>query len=333
MSHTVSTTTIDYIWDVAAGLPVILQDGTNTYVYGLDLISAIDSSGVPTFFTHDGLGSTSDLTDAYADSIDGYSYDVFGALRSQGGSSSNYLLFTGQQVDEGSNLYFLRARYYDPVTGRFLGRDPLGIGNRYSYVSNNPLNYVDPYGLFGFKDIKKAAGKVSGAVEQGAQWAVGSLTNTFGPPLNLSKVLTILDVLPTQYACGFVGGALGGLSFTPFGAAVGAAVGSGACEVVIGLGSALVTGYMIWTSDCGLTRKLIATGTTGGSLVFDAPGVNAPFEWVPEGALAVGTNVACNTSGGNASGPVGGPGGQGGPAGPGGPGGPSGSGGNGKDKE
>jgi hypothetical protein len=43
MSHTVGQTTTSYIWDVASGLPVVLQDGTNTYVYGLDLISTTAS--------------------------------------------------------------------------------------------------------------------------------------------------------------------------------------------------------------------------------------------------------------------------------------------------
>lgn len=44
MSHTVNSVTTDYAWDVAAGLPVVLQDGANTYVYGLDLISTADGS-------------------------------------------------------------------------------------------------------------------------------------------------------------------------------------------------------------------------------------------------------------------------------------------------
>lgn len=44
MSHTVGMTTTNYVWDVSAGLPVVLQDGENTYVYGLDLISATDST-------------------------------------------------------------------------------------------------------------------------------------------------------------------------------------------------------------------------------------------------------------------------------------------------
>lgn len=63
MSHTVSGVTTDYTWDVARGLPVVLQDGTGTYVYGLDLISTTDNAGVQTYHLYDGLGSTTDLAD------------------------------------------------------------------------------------------------------------------------------------------------------------------------------------------------------------------------------------------------------------------------------
>jgi RHS repeat-associated protein len=170
MSHTVGGTPTNYTWDVNAGLPVVLQDGTNTYVYGLDLISATDAAGNQTYFTYDGLGSTTGLTDDTGAATDTHSYDVFGAIRSQTGSSVNAWLFTGEQRDADSGLYFLRARYYDATSGRFLGRDPVMAAEPYAYVGGNPVNLVDPYGLFGLKDLKKAAGQVAGTVVD----AVGS---------------------------------------------------------------------------------------------------------------------------------------------------------------
>jgi RHS repeat-associated protein len=67
---------------------------------------------------------------------------------------STDFLFTGEQRDDESDLYYLRARYYDPSTGRFLTQDPFrgwaGLPqsqNRYPYVLNNPANLVDPAGL------------------------------------------------------------------------------------------------------------------------------------------------------------------------------------------
>jgi len=116
-------------------------------VYGLDLISATDTAGVQTYFLYDGLGSTANLTDSGGNTTGTYSYDVFGAIRSQTGGGSNPWLFTGEQRDADPSLYYLRARYYDPTIGRFLTQDPLPLGNLYAYVGNNPVNYVDPTGL------------------------------------------------------------------------------------------------------------------------------------------------------------------------------------------
>jgi hypothetical protein len=56
MSHTENSVTTSYTWDVAAGLPVVIQDDDNTYVYGLDLISQTDEDGVQTYYFSDGLG-------------------------------------------------------------------------------------------------------------------------------------------------------------------------------------------------------------------------------------------------------------------------------------
>ncbi len=154
MSHTANSQTANYVWDVNRGVPETLQDGTNTYVYGLGLISATDGSGVQTYYDGDGLGSTSDLTNSSATKTDGYTYDAFGAPTHSPGSSTNPFQFTGQQRDADSSLQYLRARYYDPSTGRFLSKDPLpgvpgvsGTQNRYAYALNDPTTLTDPRGL------------------------------------------------------------------------------------------------------------------------------------------------------------------------------------------
>ena len=100
--------------------------------------------------TYDGLGSVTALTDDTGAATDTYAYDAFGAVRASTGSSDNPWLFTGEQQDADSGLYYLRARYYDPATGRFLQVDPFpGFLHeprtmaRYAYVANSPTNYVD----------------------------------------------------------------------------------------------------------------------------------------------------------------------------------------------
>ena len=309
VSQTSGLTTVDYQVDVLAPLPVVVQDGTYSYVYGLDLISAIDGGGTEIYYLYDGLGSVANLTDDAGVVTDTTTYDVFGPIRSSSGSTENVWLFAGEQSDgalsveigereavtsvvsssnltgalvanldddpdapdgdwatatalgntelrvgfpapsdspvtgaglqefrvllrkdaaagtdptysielwetgggaalatlasavtltsetgtvvsvtwdasllgtadgsavelrvigtasvdrsvevgavewdarvpgSGAGLYFLRARYYDPATGRFIGRDPIEFAQRYAYAGNNPVAYTDPSGL------------------------------------------------------------------------------------------------------------------------------------------------------------------------------------------
>ena len=77
-----------------------------------------------------------------------YEYDVFGAIRSEVGTGGNPRKFTGKEYESDVKLYYYGARYYDPYTGRFTQRDPIGDGNNwYAYARNNPLRYIDPTGL------------------------------------------------------------------------------------------------------------------------------------------------------------------------------------------
>ena len=76
---------------------------------------------------------------------------MFGAIRSETGTSDNTRKFTGKEFDADCNLYYYASRYYDPYIGRFTQRDPAGDGvNWYVYTENNPLKYVDPTGQLVF---------------------------------------------------------------------------------------------------------------------------------------------------------------------------------------
>ena len=72
-----------------------------------------------------------------------YAYDAFGNLRGQAGELLNRILYTGQQYDQEMGQYYLRARYYNPVVGRFTQEDVYrGDGlNLYAYCANNPVTY------------------------------------------------------------------------------------------------------------------------------------------------------------------------------------------------
>jgi len=101
----------------------------------------------------DALGSTVALTDAAAAVQTQYTYEPFGAVTPTGPTSGNPFQYTGREHD-GTGLYSYRARYYSPRLHRFLGEDPhrfsTGDMNFYSYTANNPVNLVDPLGLWTF---------------------------------------------------------------------------------------------------------------------------------------------------------------------------------------
>jgi RHS repeat-associated protein len=121
---------------------------------GSELI-AQDRGGTISYYLHDGQGSVRTLTNAGGAVTDRYSYRAFGDLRDEQGGTANSYRYTGQQVDVLTGLYSLRERYYNPADGRFLSRDtaspdltnPLEI-DRYLYVADNPINSVDPTGLY-----------------------------------------------------------------------------------------------------------------------------------------------------------------------------------------
>jgi RHS repeat-associated protein len=98
------------------------------------------------------------MTDKDAELIETYQYDPYGKphfFDAEGtpipnSQIQNPKLYTGREWDGETSLYYYRARYYSPKLGRFLQRDPIGYAsdlNIYRYVRNNPLNFVDPYGL------------------------------------------------------------------------------------------------------------------------------------------------------------------------------------------
>src|SRR5579885_1715244 len=97
----------------------------------------------------DALGSTIGLVNAGGAIATSYGYEPFGATAASGAASSDSHRFTGREQDP-TGLYYLRNRYYNPMLGRFLSPDPIGIAggiNLYGYVGNDPLNLVDRAGL------------------------------------------------------------------------------------------------------------------------------------------------------------------------------------------
>src|SRR5207248_6178303 len=130
------------------------------------------SAGTTEHFLSDALGSTLALADGIGAVQTEYSYEPFGTAMTVTGGSGNELGYTGREED-GTGLYYYRARYYHPDLQRFISEDPLefaaGDTNLYVYVDNSPTDFVDPSGLYAIVDdiLFTAGGGVVGLIGQG----------------------------------------------------------------------------------------------------------------------------------------------------------------------
>ena len=122
------------------------------YVHGpgIDEPLAMSRDNEVYFYHTDGLGSVVALTDKKQHVVEAYEYDSFGNLKQGFNQPMHLFTYTGRIFDVETGLYDYRARYYDPMEGRFISRDPIGFDsgdvNLYSYVFNNPINLTDPSG-------------------------------------------------------------------------------------------------------------------------------------------------------------------------------------------
>lgn len=121
------------------------------YVYGpgIDEPICMTTSAAVYYYHFDGLGSVRALSDDTGNIVETYAYSPYGKI-DHASNLSNPYLYTGRRYDPETGLYYYRARYYSAELGRFLQVDPIGHAggmNLYQYASNNPIIFVDPFGL------------------------------------------------------------------------------------------------------------------------------------------------------------------------------------------
>lgn len=157
----------------------VADDITRTFTYGTDLISRSVSTSAGSsslsFFSYDGHGSVRELTDETGAVTDRYDYDAFGVLLRHEGTSDNAYLYCGEQWDEDLQLYFLRARFMNPDSGRFWNADsfegfndtPLSL-HRYLYANASPVDGSDPTGSTNLSELSFVQ-TIQGLLQGGAQ--------------------------------------------------------------------------------------------------------------------------------------------------------------------
>ena len=161
-SRTRAGSTTRYVLDANTALTNVLAE-TDTVetiqaynVYGLGLIARILPDNTTHYYHYDSRGSTVALTNATEAVTDSYAYDPFGKPVAMAGSNANPFRYLGRHgvQDEGDNLNYIRARYYDTEQQRFVSMDSY-LGdmrrtqtlNRYAYAVNNPIRLVDRSGF------------------------------------------------------------------------------------------------------------------------------------------------------------------------------------------
>jgi len=135
----------DIVKEITGGI-----DTSYLHGIGIDEPVMMDRAGAKYYYFKDGLGSIREMTDSGGTVQNSYNYGAWGEVRNQSGVVQNSYGYTGREFSE-DGLYFYRARYLNPTFGRFISEDPLGFVtgvNFFSYVKNNPIEWIDPLGYW-----------------------------------------------------------------------------------------------------------------------------------------------------------------------------------------
>ena len=146
------------------------KDGAidNFYIHGpgIDEPLALVSNKGASYYHADGLGSIVAMTDDRARNVQQYEYDSYGNQHDMKNRIKQPYGYTGREHDWETGLRYYRARYYDGEVKVFLSKDPIGFKsgeiNHYSYVGSDPINWIDPWGLFSNHNSKFLPNKYKG---------------------------------------------------------------------------------------------------------------------------------------------------------------------------
>ncbi len=172
IEKTINGVTTQYLYD---GVDIIQEKQnsvvTANYIRGLNIdepLARIKADGTIRNYLADSLGSIIALTDENGVVKTTYSYDPFGNVTLSGEASDNPFQYAGRENDETGNL-FERNRYYNFELMRYISQDPIGFAggdvNYYVRVGNNPVNFVDPWGLLTSEEWNRLLNEIKGWIE------------------------------------------------------------------------------------------------------------------------------------------------------------------------
>lgn len=180
-----------FTWDIGDALPMLAAetDGAGVvqrrYLHRPGSAIGVTSSSSTSLYAHDLIGSVTDVVSSLGAAQWSYDYDPFGAARTttklDAAAAPNPLQYAGEYLDAASGRYHLRARQYDPSSGRFLATDPLApqlddpYVSSYVYVGNQPTRFIDPTGNVGWDTLYGVSNTAAGLGDTvsfgGTAWA------------------------------------------------------------------------------------------------------------------------------------------------------------------
>ena len=159
---TVNGETINHVWDGNKQIVADVIDNqfyeADCYIRGTNLVAKYNywngDKSEYTYYTQNAHGDVVNLTDKDGKVTKSYRYDAFGVEKNIDENDTNAFRYCGEYYDKETATVYLRARYYNPSTGRFISRDsfagknedPLSL-NKYTYCHNNPIISIDPSGM------------------------------------------------------------------------------------------------------------------------------------------------------------------------------------------
>jgi RHS repeat-associated protein len=234
------------------------------YTQGLNIDEplAMLRSSMTSYYEQDGLGSVSSLSNSTGALGNTYSYDSYGNLTASTGSLVNWFRFTARDFDTETNLQFSRNRYYDPNPGRFLNEDRLrfraGV-NFYRYVSNSPVNLLDPFGLLPSAKCAckiAAAAAAGGAAGAGIGRKIGGVLGGLGGGLAVGLAGFGGGELAEPAGGGVPGALAGGAAGAAEGAAAGSGIGTVAGAIIGALAGGIAADLTCSDDEPGVCLQL-----------------------------------------------------------------------------
>lgn len=214
MRAVVNGATHEYIVDKSGAYSRVLavrtpdDGGQIEYVYGLGLVSATSGSATY-YYLEDAQGSVRGVTDAVGAEVATVSYDAYGHPTGGSGAAAfpgDRLRYWGEEYDAESEFYYLRARYYDPDTGRFLAMDrwpaldqDSRTVNRYVFPYSNAVNFRDPTGMFTLMEVM-VVGLISGVLAAIAIPAIGRMWSAQGA----EQARACVELVPQPHVAWFL---------------------------------------------------------------------------------------------------------------------------------